>query len=445
MPDLSHFPYAEVAFDRDGAVEGSTDDALALSRRDGVTDLVVLSHGWNNNDAEARDLYGRLARSLREVRGPVQGAESIALLGLFWPSKTFDVRLGLAPAGGGASATGSAVTTDDVLARIEELRTFFDRPDEQDALRRMELAVPDLTSATAKRRFVEDARTLVSDAGVPSEDGPDDFFTKRGDTVMNRLAVPVALAPPEGVGGRAAGVGGAAGSVRPPGGGAAGLRSLVGGALGAAVNALNITTFYGMKERSGVVGANGLRPLLATIRGQRSAPRVHLVGHSFGARLSCAAALGLPRGAIATMSLLQGAFSHFALSDDWDPQRGGKQSGLFAGLLADRTAAGPILVTHSRHDLPVGVAYALASRLRKQVAQAVGDADDIYGGIGRNGAQRTPSALTRELLAVGARYDWTAGVPHNLRADDVIGDHSAVTGPEVAHAVLSAIASTSRP
>ena len=48
---------------------------------------------------------------------------------------------------------------------------------------------------------------------------------------------------------------------------------------------LRTMSYYEMKNRAGVVGQNGLGPLLASLSGPDGPPRIHLMGHSFGARL----------------------------------------------------------------------------------------------------------------------------------------------------------------
>jgi len=65
-----------------------------------------------------------------------------------------------------------------------------------------------------------------------------------------------------------------------------------------------------------------------------------------------------------------------------------------------------------------------------------------YGGIGRNGAQKTSEATFGQLLDVGGTYTWSNDVLHNLQADAFIRDHSDVKDKQVAYAILSAIAST---
>jgi hypothetical protein len=101
---------------------------------------------------------------------------------------------------------------------------------------------------------------------------------------------------------------------------------------------------------------------------------------------------------------------------------------------------GPIVITHSLHDTAVGYAYPLASRLAQQVASGLGDANDRYGGIGRNGAQRTPEARQGQLQEVGSTYDFARARVHNLNADTVILDHSDIRKPQIAYAILSALA-----
>jgi hypothetical protein len=50
---------------------------------------------------------------------------------------------------------------------------------------------------------------------------------------------------------------------------------------------LRTLSYYEMKNRAGLIGQQGLGPLLANLAGPSGAPRIHLIGHSFGARLVC--------------------------------------------------------------------------------------------------------------------------------------------------------------
>jgi hypothetical protein len=101
-----------------------------------------------------------------------------------------------------------------------------------------------------------------------------------------------------------------------------------------------------------------------------------------------------------------------------------------------------MIVTHTRNDRAVGIAYALASRLARQVASAIGDARSRYGGLGSNGAQHTPEAQRGDLLDATHRYSFARSQVYNLLADHYIANHGDVTGQAVANAVLAAITST---
>jgi hypothetical protein len=417
VTDLFGFPSAEVQFRADGSIDGSDGAARALAADPGVTDLLVLTHGWNSDVAGARDLFAELARSLRGVVDDGHGLPSgrmLAILGVIWPSRQF----ALPEQMGVAAEADAPVTEQDLLDGIDGLRAVF--PEEAPLLDTAAALVPHLTEkASARRAFVELVRGLVTPATGDGAEGPDALFTLPGDVVLDQLAVPEPVAP----------------SVD------ADLGGLLGGILGGGLNLLNYTTFYAMKERSAVVGAAGLAPLLTAIG--RPGLRLHLAGHSFGARLVSAAAKALPAGStVATMALLQGAFSHFGFAADWDLNTPGSQPGLFRSDVVEQRVTGPVLITHTANDLAVGIAYAVASRLANQIDTGIGGPDDRYGGLGRNGALRTDEALHGALLPVGGAYPWQPHRPHNLLADAFVADHSDIKGREVAYALLSAAATT---
>ncbi|RZI94362.1 MAG: alpha/beta fold hydrolase, partial [Microbacterium sp.] len=195
--------------------------------------------------------------------------------------------------------------------------------------------------------------------------------------------------------------------------------------------------YYTMKERAGVVGGKGLSMLLDRLRRDHPDARLHLVGHSFGGR-AVTAAVKSAHTRVDSLVLLQAAFSHFGMAHDWDE---GGTDGLFATVPAK--VIGPTVVTFTKNDRAVGLAYAIASRLARQVGASVGDANDPYGGIGRNGALKTPASLPPgRLAAVGGDYAFQRGRVSSLNADAFITSHSDVTGKQVAFAILRAIGTT---
>ena len=117
---------------------------------------------------------------------------------------------------------------------------------------------------------------------------------------------------------------------------------------------LHALSFWLMKRRAGQVGERLGRELLApavTALGER-APRLHLIGHSFGAKLVTAAVLGGLRPH--TLVLLLAAFSAFAFADDVP---GTKRPGFYHRVIAERMVQGPLIALRSDHDRALGTLY----------------------------------------------------------------------------------------
>ena len=443
MQELAGFPYAELVFDKSAVVvdRSGYDEVLADLVQRAAADLLVVAHGWNNDMDDAKELYTGLAQQLRTVQDSSPpaglGTRRLALLGVFWPSKRFTDTDQIA---GGAAGTGGSAAEAKLQARLDALQGTFDADDADDRLMRAKALVPELEdSPRARDEFVDLVRGAL--AGDPTQDDDDssrEFHTLPGREALERLKSPILARPRDGSEGGAAGDATSGRRRREGEDGAArgGSRSGFGAA---AERFLNLTTYYQMKERAGLIGERGLNPCLREVRERAPAARLHLVGHSFGGRLVTAATVGAP-GAPAvepdSVTLLQAAFSHYGFAQDYEPGKNGH----FRRMMSDHMTRGPVLATHSARDSAVGSAYPLASRLAGFAAAALGDKNDRYGGIGRNGAQKTPEAITGRLGSVGTAYDFKPGQIHNLNADAVILGHSDIQGAEVAYAILSAVA-----
>ena len=113
-------------------------------------------------------------------------------------------------------------------------------------------------------------------------------------------------------------------------------------------------------------------------------------------------------------------------------------------MVEKKSIRGPFIITHTTSDQAVGMAYPLAHLLAGQNASALGDQTSDYGGIGRNGAQRTPEDQDGNLIPAGGTYRFVASRLYNLNArngaGDLIRNHGDVGNRDVAYAVLSAIA-----
>jgi hypothetical protein len=442
MADVAGFPYFEVQFNKAGALHEEAEVAALLGflDRNEVTDLFVLSHGWNNHMDEARELYRTLLLSIAvQLRAnPTLGTRKFAVLGLFWPSKKFADKSLIS----GGAASGGGLADALLTSQLERLKGGFDNPRADIALEQAKGLLDRLdSSAQARRQYVDLIRSLVPrDEGQPDVDDADSFFTEDGDDLINRLSRPV----PRAVSAGGTDEGGATAASEE--GSAAGLIDSLGGIKDGALNLLNYATYYQMKERAGLVGRDGLNPLLGRLRSRFPALKLHLVGHSFGGRLVTAAAAGKetdPSQPVAdTMTLLQAAFSHNGFAQHFD----GDRDGFFRSVVTNGKVAGPILITCTENDQAVGKLYPLASMFAGQDAAGIGGPASRFGGIGCNGAQHTPEATVAKLLDVSGRYEGPdalrAGKLHNLNADEFIKDHSDVCGRQVAHAVLAAVALT---
>jgi hypothetical protein len=289
----------------------------------GVTDLLVVSHGWNNDLADALKLYEKLLGKVAAAGRDRWGDREVALVGVFWPSKRFADR-DLIP--GGAAGVEGDVPTAVLVTEIEALRGAFgdeDDPEVDAILDDLEALAPQLSdSGEARRRFVDGVRDLLRREGIgPGADGgaavaddeelsdevPAGLFSADGSELLDELGVPrdeelaaVGGGRQGGIaaldeGGGAAGGGGAAdGGVGSsdgrhrgrPGrwaggrtrhrrgdgaGGAAFLASPFAGMRAGARNVLNLATYYTMKRRAGDTGRRGLAPVLRQLRADHPA------------------------------------------------------------------------------------------------------------------------------------------------------------------------------
>ena len=438
---IGPFPYFPLEFTKDGAMNTPDQFAAlvdALTKPAGnkvVTDLLVLSHGWNDNIPDAEALYTLIGDHITAVLPEpaaacvTMRARQVAVCGILWPSKKFD-DASLIP--GGAASMSDAAATADASAALDLLSSFVDTPESKKALAQAKALVPSLAgSMDVRDQFVRIVRAFMPHSANDEEPVvPDDFFTLGGDELLQRLSRPVLAAAPGG-----------------DTGGAAGLGDWIGKAVDGAKNLANLVTFYQMKNRAGDIGQGGVRDALQRIREQRAADgaqalRIHLAGHSFGARLVTAAAAGSPDSAplpVDSLTLMQGAFSHFAFAVSYD----GIHDGFYRRVEADPARVrGVTAITFTAKDKAVGLAYPLASRIARQIAAALGDASDPYGGLGRNGAQKTPGTQVVALKGVADSYSFVARGIYNLDSNAVIGGHSDLGHDEVAYALLSAMAAS---
>ncbi|MBT2468071.1 serine-threonine protein kinase [Streptomyces sp. ISL-66] len=476
-------PYVELTFDSEGdAAPGAREAVFGIE----ATDLLVFAHGWNSDRSTAVRLFDRFYAPFADLVGT--GAR-LGYVGVVWPSirfsdepiPDFDGPGGAFGSPVGGAATGPVGGLGDGLVggpvggpgggavggpgggaepvhgvaldrtTRQALGAFWPgRAAELDRIAELLALRPAHEGAFAE--FGALVRELAGVDGVGAGDDLAAAFAPREvpafltedvievcRTFTEALARAGARLPEESAEGSVEGS--SVGSSE----GFPGARFSVGGGLrtlwNGAKEVLRQATYYQMKARAGVVGEHGLGPVLAELSGRRPALRVHLIGHSFGGRVTSFALRALPVGArnVKSVTLLQGAFSHYAFAESLphDPGRGGALRGLQARV------DGPVSACHSPHDSSLKVFYPLASRMAGDSAGLLGF-DERWGAIGHDGVRGVPGAPRLTLDAALRGGLPTTGCV-SVDAGSVVrrggapsGAHSDICHEELARLVVTA-------
>ncbi|MCJ1962984.1 hypothetical protein [Novosphingobium mangrovi (ex Hu et al. 2023)] len=401
----------------DGQAMQTFADEIAASA---ATDVVIISHGWQNDFPVAQALYQTLwSNVLSELEAKGRDPSRIVLGGILWPAKKFDADYdgarmlaaeprdagGLLDVGGPVDG-GEDIPEDQFIAKLDELSDLLDKADAQQ-LREAALKVVEHNDAHSAAAFFTVAANVLNVSEEADEELQADAkqilnatSEPQAQALLDAYAAPAMPTLPAGDDGEVLDIG-------------EWIRSVASGTRNAVVWALNKLTYYTMKKRAGVVGA-ALAEKIATTFGS-DIPRVHLVGHSFGARLvtSSANAMGqLGVIPVQSLTLLQGAYSHYGITSG---------RGVFENVAGH--IAGPIIYTHTHNDFACTIAYPIASRFSGDTTLALGDADDVFGAIGANGPQGLDSALLNTLDP--AQPEPLAGKVNTVLADSFVRKTSA--------------------
>ncbi|MEU0168920.1 serine-threonine protein kinase [Streptomyces iakyrus] len=431
-PAMSVTPYWEVAFDADGDPEGRRRDRLLAGVTErGVRDLIVFAHGWNTDRSGATRLCDRFFAPVPRLAP----AARIGYVGVLWPAMRFsdepipdfpravaaepprrpvldkDTRHALLD-----TFPGRAILVDQIARLLEQ------QPPEEAELEEFGRLVRTLVEVVAPGPQALFAADTVAE-GVPQSE-PEMFAGSSAaacEEFARALAELEASETRQGFG------------IPNPWDGAHEL--------------LRQATYYAMKRRAGTVGERGLGRGVGQLAKAAPGVRVHLVGHSFGARLVSFALRGLPEGVrtVKSVTLLQGAFSHYAFAArlPHDARAGGVLQG------QQNRVDGPLVCCHSRHDAALGTMYPLASRMagdsRSAAEPVVGRVLGAkWGAMGYDGVQAVPGtrahtlarALETKLPASGCVNVDAAAVVR--RGGPPAGAHSDILHPELARLVLAA-------
>ncbi len=451
MQTIAGIDFFPLHYDGNGNLSDANELGALTQAAAAATDVMLISHGFRNDENDATSLYTRFLTSFSGQLGrpELQGVASRKILaaGVYWPAKTYKETF--------PGDSGSVQDADTTTAQIEAVRETLtelqsDATDAQKAALDEAIGLlPKLEHhAAAQDRFVSLVLSVLpaQDASDALE-GLDVLQAQSGSDLLSLLRRPV-LAPATRAAAGGGDSGGGVASVdfeshdASDGGGVQAVGSAVGSVLGGAGKIANMATWYQMKSRCGVVGETGVVRAVRALKSDPLKVKVHLVGHSLGGRLMASCARGLTQDPMVSpdsLTLLEAAFSHFGFS----PNNGIGMRGYFRDVIEKKVVTGPMLETFSAQDTVVGYVYAVVSRLASDNVKAIGDASDPYGGIGRNGAQKTPEAVFEPLHEPGTPYTFKTGVVTNLDGSGgLITSHGDVTNDHVTYAFASSVATT---
>ncbi|MGW9213687.1 hypothetical protein ACWGR4_42945 [Embleya sp. NPDC055664] len=380
-------------YDRDGGLRSPVAEQEIKGRLAGVSDVFLFSHGWNNVFAQALDRYRSFVNGFIEQRRqfalPLPPDYKPLLIGVIWPSTSFVMPWEAGP--------DIAAEPDPDGAEARQVEEMFGLV--SGALKAE--SDPEFVELTDGRTTidVDDARRAAEivlgslRAGRDPDDGSPPPTAEEFLDVWAALDGGGAAAPPAAP--EDFGVAHPAASGLQVAGGGFDPRSL-----------LRAATVWTMKARAGDVGAKGVGPLVAHIL-RESGVRLHLVGHSFGAKVVLSALVAAaPTRPARSMLLLQAAVNRWCLAADVAGT--GRSGGYHAALdLVDR----PLLTTFSAFDDPLTKFFHLAmrgSQLGEPGVAAIGD-PELYGALGGFGPAGVDAISTRRSAAVPGQDHYALG------------------------------------
>lgn len=450
MDQMAGKPYWRVAFDESGQpADAVADELVTQAGQANLSDLFVFSHGWGTSESSADDLYNAMF-PLLDASATTAGLASVGYVGIVWPSIWFPdpapAQLTLLRPDVAATRPGAI---DALLSGAEIAATLAQcYPDGgvKPALEEMGALIDDGLSFArsggvldpTQRANVERFHTLLcSLAPTPVE-----ALADKGEAALITSNTPVLDYE------RLATVMGSASTDT----------ELSWGDLGniwdGAKDALRIASYYEMKGRAGVIGVTGLGPRLEFLHTHAPQIRVHLIGHSFGARLVAYALGGITSpdsSPVTSLTLIQGAFSHWSFTPAPNMPWGD------AGALSDHAdrVHGALVSTFSQYDWAIGQWYPRASFLSNTdnsiARELLNGTPSRFGGLGADGYQGVDPVTDLDIHTDGTPYGLTPGRFYRVNAEAVIKDtqqnafggaHSDIRHQEIADLIMAAAMST---
>ena len=439
--NANEFPAAELRFGSDGTAIDPDDLGVIRSEfaAAGVTDLLVLCGGWSAQDADLRSLYDGLTAATWQAvrRNAAFDAHTFGILRVIWPARRWPDppnRLAL------QNSTPEERVHRNIAALEMEVTSlrgrFSGRQADRHLLKVWQLVSTAAESVQAQVSLVEHVRELVRGADEANPSLNENEYASRRFLTMHPIRLLEAVSDPVAEHATEIAIGSTEQDLTiPP------MQPADGDVFQGIRNLLRYAVATELRARAETVGRSGLRESLLTLTRELQQTRVHLIGHSFGAR-AILTAVNAPVGSgklirPKSITILQGALPEnaFAPASDSSPE------GIFHSILAEGMAGGPILVTHSLGDETAGVPYAISRQIAKHSQPGKTEYPNPVPAMAQKGA--VESGAVRVSLARSALMPfWKRGMVANLDGNGVIADHTDVCKPEIAEVILSAATTT---
>lgn len=368
---------------------------LARLKSDPGLPVILFSHGWNNEYGDATGWYQIFLKNLQDHLSTYPGKKKPLFVGVIWPSTWLSFDRGPEIA---AATVLETQVAQELAATLPEGK--------QQRLQTL-LASAQITKEQAAELADLVASALKAQLADGETEGLEDSIPDSPALLEAMLESQQITAKPSSDQGDDLPEGGVVNSATGGGVAAAGLLSYLDPRW-----ALRVASVYQMKDRAGTVGAKGVSSLVKDILANTPAP-LHLVGHSYGAKVVLSAVAAQPlAGKVQSILLLQPAISHLCFAGAL-PGRGGK------GGYHDvpNRVVQPVLTTYSKHDFALHELFHRALRragdlgevqIAGQPTQA-GNPPNVYAALGGYGPRAATERLIEPLPAPGTALNISAG------------------------------------
>lgn len=349
-------PFYIVRFDKKGLLQSPETAKEIISRAHKFSDVFFFSHGWNNDWTWANkryqdffDEYSKL-RQAHDLAMPA-GYKPM-MVGVFWPSTA--LVFGKSERGPDFMDMGPTEADDDYPEDrfLQDLAEVADILEEEDRSALYSLAQTNGLGRQQALQLAELMTKVVSDS-----EGEIDHV----ETVAPQALLDSWIEASE------------SGAGSPGHGGAQIKDTRIQDGFFKVLDPrriIRLLTVAIMKDRAGVVGHAGVGGVLQQLL-DNSAARIHLVGHSYGAKVMLSALKSTQPHSrkVHSALLLQPAISHLAFADRLPGKTG---QGGYHGL-QERVHA-PILSTFSSHDFALHTLFHHALRRKADLGETKIDA-----------------------------------------------------------------------